>query len=344
MNQKQINNFQVILFLIMVNGFFINLIGFKYLVKVFEQNSWYIPLLFFLIYVVLLIPYKSINKTNNLLKESRSNNIIKGIIILYCFLAVLLSIFFCSVAVKDFFYNSTPIWFFILSFTLCSLYLSSKNFSTIVQIATIFLIVSLFLYIAPVINIIKRPKLNILPFKFEYKKMYLGFLVLFFPIEIFLLTFHNTHLKNGLTKKMAIINGGLTLLYISYILFDAISLIGYQYYRTLFLGGLFRWQVFSSNAVFENNDIFLLYIMSVGVVFKSAFYFNTIRLILYRKEQKKSIISIGVVFLISCYFLYSYLELIESYWQITRYILFVLMFIIFVYIIIQSRKVYKHEQ
>lgn len=344
MNQRQIKNFQVVLFLIMANGFYINLVSFKYLVKVFEQNAWYIPILFFVLFALLLIPYKSINKTHNLLKETKSNHIIKIIIIVYCFLAVLITIFFCSVAIKDFFYPTTPIWFFILSFTLCSIYLSSKNFSTIIQTSTIFLIISLLLYFTPIINIIKRPKLNILPFKFEYKQIYSGFLVLLFPLETFLLTFHNTHLKKGLTKKLAFISGGLSLLYITYILFDAISLVGFQYYRTLFLGGLFRWQVFSSNAVFENNDIFLLYIMSVGVIFKGAFYFNTIRLLLYRKEQRISLISIGVSFLIACYLVYSFLEpLIEMYWPIVRFIMFGLMTIIFIYIIIQSRKVKKYE-
>lgn len=343
MNQKQINNFQVFIFILMANGFLINLIAFKPIVRAFNQNSWYIPLIIYLVYLIMIIPYKSMAKKINLLKEARQNKIINGIVILYCFISVLLTVFYCSLAVKDLFYNRTPIWFFILSLTICSLYLSSKNFTTIIQTASIFLTISLLLYITPIVNILKRPMLNILPLRFEYKKFYLGFLLLLFPFDNMLLAYHNTHLKDGLTKKMAIINGGLTLFYLAYILFDSISLVGYQYFETLLLGGLFRWQVFSSNAVFENNDIFLLYIMSVGAIFKSGFYFNTIRLILYPSDRRKAIIFIGIIFLIANYFLYSYLEMFVRHAMYIRYLLLGLMSIIFIYIIIQSRKVSKNE-
>lgn len=339
MNKSVLKDYNIILFIGLSNLFYITFYGFNYLIDNYSNTAWLYFLIFIVANIIILFFFKGFKNSYFPIKDIKKKYFIRIITFIYCILASIIIIIFNSILQRNFFYFETPALIFIIITTLAALILSFQGFTSIISLSTIFFTIILFFYIFPLFYLDQHYYRLLLPINFSFKNIYKILLLLVFTLDNFLICYYNTEIKNGIKRKHLLIGNIILMAFTLFIIVDSLSLLGSNYYLDTKMSAFLRWQLFKSDAFFENYDILLLIISTIINIFKISVYFDLARIITLSKRKTRFKLIFGVLFLILISLAYYFVQIWEKYLVYIFIVLLILISIIAIYFIKKSMEV-----
>ena len=190
----------------------------------------------------------------------------------------------------------------------------------------------------------------LLPFTFDIKKIFLGKIILLFPLENILFSLNTDNLRNGFKTKAYTIGNLSSMFYLLLIFIDSLTLLGANYFKNVIYGSFIRWEVYQGNKFIENYDIFVLIIMVTTIVFRMGLNINNFQTIMGIKKTNKfnTIFFILIFIVLSVYCLFiNNLQVIIKYAIEISFIIIIILYIYFVVlswiIYIRRKKIYGNK-
>ena len=343
MNNNVLSEKKLIIFMSISNIFIINLIGLSRLFNRFKNVAWLIVIIMILLVIVLFLPFKGLPKEINVLKKIRKKYLLRIFLLIYLICSIPFNTIIVSLTINKFFYFNTNVLITAFCILFASLILCRNSFNKIISLAITFFLFIIVIYIIPFTHIEEREFSLLFPININIKDLIYTIPLLMFPLEHLIHGLFNNQIENGFNRKSLIISCIIEGLYILYIMLDAQTLVGANFYVNMYYPGVFRWLVYQGNKFIENYDIFLLIIIITTYIFKLAFYLHSLRKILFIKSNTKNYI----LLFLSTFSIISILYLFNNYLGtisiIYLYISLVVLLLLYFYFIYLSRKTNNKE-
>lgn len=339
---NKLTNFKINLFMGINNLFLYIIIGFDHSIDTFKNNTWYVPIISFIMYTILIIllPKKIFNSLPNIMHSWLS----RFILFLYLTIRIIITVLFGSIFFKSYFDLHFPIFVFSLITIITGIFVSSFSFENLINTSSIFFIIVILTCFIPIISGNTRHYEYLLPVSFSSQYLYIPLIMISIPIDNLLFSFYAPQIIKGFNKSNLII-GGLILNLISIFLFtECLTLISPIYYQNKCLMGFYNFLVYNSNRYFSNQDPIVLAIMIISIVFNTSFHFLLLRIIL-PKTKLTNIYVVATIILIVTNILYYTISNNFKIINISSYVIFI--FAMAVYIIINyynRRIIYDHQR
>ena len=335
MNYNILSNKKLILFMSISNIFIINLIGLSRLFNRFKNVAWLIVLIMIIMVFIICLPFKGLPKELNIMKKIRKKYLLRILLLIYLLFSITFNTVIVSLTINKFFYFNTNVLITSFCILFASLILSRNSFNKIISLSMIFFIFIIIIYIIPFTHFEEREFSLLFPININFKDLIYTIPLLMFPLEHLIHGLFNNQIENGFTKKSLIISCIIEGFYILFIMLDAQTLVGANFYVDMYYPGVFRWLVYQGNKFIENYDIFLLIIIITTYIFKLSFYLHTLRKILFIKSKTKNYL---LIFLVSftiisiLYILNNYLGIISVVYIYTSLGILLILYLYFIYL------------
>lgn len=347
MNKKSISNYRLVFFMSVSNIFIINLIALSRLFNRFTNIAWLIVILMIIFNIIFFLPFRGLPKGINLLKKVKTNYLVRMLMVLYLIFSITFYTIIVSLTVNKFFYFNTNVLITSFVILLTGTIISRESLNRIINIAILFFILIIPFYIIPFTHLEERDFSLLLPIYLKFEDLIYIIPLFMFPLEHLIHGIFCDQIDNGFSKKTLIMSCIIEGIYVLFIIIDAQTLIGANFYVDMFYPGIYRWLIYQGNKFIENNDIFLLMIILVTFIFKLTFYIFALRNLLFKKSKTiVYIIIFSFLFAIVSIF-YIFNNFLNTISEVYLYVSLGILLIIYFYFIIianKNRKITNKER
>lgn len=298
MNKNVLSNSKLIFFMSLSNIFIINLIGLSRLFNRFQNSAWLVVIIMIILNILIFLPFRGLPKGTNILKRLKDKYLLRILLILYIIFSISFNTIIVSLTINKFFYFNSNVLITATVILLAGIIISRESFNKIISLAIIFFIIILPFYMIPFTHLEERDFSLIFPLYLKFDELIYTAPLFMFPLEHLIHGLFCDQIEDGFSRKTLILSCIFEGIYIFFIMLDAQTLVGANFYVNMYYPGVFRWLVYQGNKFIENYDIFLLIIIIVTYIFKLAFYLHTGRKILYQKSINRTYIIIFIISII----------------------------------------------
>lgn len=342
-NTSKIGSVKSIIFITISNILIMSEIGFYSFFEPFKNTAWIALLIYLFISIILSLLFCGFTNSTGIIKRINKHRIIKYIIAIYYFINILSMIFLGTVIIKDKFYPDVSIIIIYGTLLFTCIYIGYRSFSNIINTSIIFFSLIVLFYIISFTHLDGRNFDLLLPFTIDYKKLLMGKIILFFPLDNILFSLNCDSMKEGFSRKTYTIGNILSFVYLLIIFIDSITLLGANYFDNTKHGCFIRWEVYQGNKFIENYDVFLLVIMVTTIVFRIGLNINNFQNVLNIKKSDKVNAILFLIFFIGLSIFCLLINHLKTIIDISIYTSFYIAIIIYLYFIVLSWKI-KHEK
>lgn len=335
-NSTEIGNIKMTIFMAISNILILSEVGFYSFFTPYKHTAWIALLIYIGITFILSILFRGFPNNTGIIKIINKHFIIKYLILIYYFIVISTMIFLGTIIIKDKFYSDVSIIIIYATLLFTCIYIGYRNFNNIINVSLIFFTLIVVFYVISLTHLDGRNFNLLLPFTFDIKKIFLGKIILLFPLENILFSLNTDSLRNGFQTKTYVIGNLSSMFYLLLIFIDSLSLLGANYFESVKYGSFIRWEVYQGNKFIENYDIFVLIIMVTTIVFRMGLNVNNFQTILGIKKTNK----FNAIFFISIFLVLSaYCLLINNLQIVLKYALdsaFIIAIILYIYFVVLS--------
>lgn len=349
-NSTKIGNIKLTIFMTISNILILSEVGFYSFFTPFKHTSWIALLIYIGITFILSIIFKGFPNDTGIIKIINKHFIIKYLLLIYYFIVISTMIFLGTIIIKDKFYSDVSIIIIYATLLFTCIYIGFSNFNNIINVSMIFFTLIIVFYAISLTHLDGRNLNLLLPFTFDIKKIFLGKIILLFPLENILFSLNTDNLRNGFKTKAYTIGNLSSMFYLLLIFIDSLTLLGANYFKNVKYGSFIRWEVYQGNKFIENYDVFVLIIMVTTIVFRMGLNINNFQAIMGIKKTNKfnTIFFILIFIVLSVYCLFiNNLQVIIKYAIEISFIIIIILYIYFVVlswiIYIRRKKIYGNK-
>lgn len=307
------------------------------LIELGHQNAYLIPIYFMMISFILVIFVPKNNK--DILKRTINNLWVKVPLIAYCFLASFFLVHISTIILSEYVFDNSMYYVFLVSLTLISLYLSYLGIRSIFHVFSFFAIIASILMVLPIIIVYPITDFSmILPAFFPTFRWFYLLIGLFLSFDSLLIYLVTTFTRNGVLRKTVILGNIFSFITLMIGCLLVIAIYGDKYYSGFPYIALSLFEIQESFKYVGNVDFVLCYILPVFTVFKVAYYFFLIRVLLRIKKKKGFILGLFLVYLASFVALFYFLTDLDFNVFSYSYYAFVLVVPFYLLLIIRRKK------
>lgn len=336
LHNNLVSNKKIIYFMSLSNLFIINLIGLSRLFNRFKNSAWIVVIIMIIFNLLLFLPFKGLPKGTNLLKRLKNKYFLRIILLIYLFFSICFNTIIVSLTINKFFYFNSNVLITSFVLLLASIIISRESFNKIISFAITLFIIIMPLYIIPFTHFEERDFNLIFPIYLKLSDLIYTIPLFMFPLEHLIHGIFCDQMEKGFSRKTLILSCLFEGLYILFIMLDAQTLVGANFYVNMYYPGVFRWLVYQGNKFIENYDIFLLIIIIVTYIFKLAYYLHLSRKLLFIKSINKNYFLIFIFSFILISILYIFNNILGVLSVIYLYVSLGILLILYLYFIYLS--------